>query len=136
MLSRRSEATPHRRRGSPPVQNSLFHLLRRRAPHLCGGHFRAIRGAPQSHPRVCLAVPAKQGRAKRQSSPGHRPSGSRDEPTSAPLRSIGRSSIRRAVPAKGTHEGGRRCKDGGSLDLEPSRILLLAREKIRKWYAL
>src|SRR5205823_782964 len=35
-----------------------------------------------------------------------------------------RRSIRRAFPAKGADEGGRRCKDGSSLDLELGRVLV------------
>src|SRR5882724_4499422 len=80
-----SEATPDGRPGLPPVQDSLFQLLRRCAANVRCGHHRPIRAAPQSHPGLCLAIPAEQERKEKQSPPRHRPPGNRDESVGAAL---------------------------------------------------
>src|SRR5712664_819504 len=122
----------YRRRGLPPLQNTLCNLLLRRRPaHLRRGHHRAIPAAPQGHSRLRVAIPAQQPRKEKPSAPCHQPPGSRDEPASPALRPDDRSGVWRALPAKGTDEGRGRCKAGSSLNLKLKLLIFLSGRKPR-----
>src|SRR5207245_164034 len=88
------------------------------------------------HPGLSVPIPAKKARNEKQSAPGHRSPGSRDEPVGTPLWPAHRRPLWRALPPEGADEGGRCSKDGGSFDLGLRRIRLPEPARTLEWSGL